>query len=198
MGVGLAKLSAEDPSFRVRTDEETGQTIIAGMGELHLEIIVDRLMREYKVEANQGRPQVAYRETIKGKARRARPTSGRPAARANTATANWRSRRSNRARATSSSEQDRRRLDPERIHRRRSRRARKRPWSAACWPATRWWTFESPSSTVRIHEVDSSEMAFKIAGSMTFKEAARKAQPIIEGADHGRRSRHAGSSTWAT
>ncbi len=63
LGTGLAKLAEEDPTFRVRTDEDTGQTIIAGMGELHLEVIVDRLMREFKVEANVGKPQVAYRET---------------------------------------------------------------------------------------------------------------------------------------
>jgi len=63
LGTGLAKLAEEDPTFRVRTDEETGQTIIAGMGELHLEVIVDRLLREFKVEANVGKPQVAYRET---------------------------------------------------------------------------------------------------------------------------------------
>ena len=65
MGMALSKLSEEDPTFRVRTDTETGQTIISGMGELHLEIIVDRMMREFKVEANVGNPQVAYRETIK-------------------------------------------------------------------------------------------------------------------------------------
>jgi len=64
LGLSLQKLASEDPSFRVKTDEETGQTIISGMGELHLEIIVDRLMREFKVEANVGKPQVAYRETI--------------------------------------------------------------------------------------------------------------------------------------
>jgi elongation factor G len=64
LGAGLQRLAEEDPTFRVRTDEETGQTIIAGMGELHLEIIVDRLMREFKVDANVGRPQVAYRETV--------------------------------------------------------------------------------------------------------------------------------------
>jgi elongation factor G len=67
LGAGLQRLSEEDPTFRVRTDEETGQTLISGMGELHLEIIVDRLMREFKVDANVGRPQVAYRETV-GKA----------------------------------------------------------------------------------------------------------------------------------
>jgi len=67
LGLSLQKLASEDPSFRVRTDEETGQTILSGMGELHLEIIVDRLMREFKVEANVGKPQVAYRETVSKK-----------------------------------------------------------------------------------------------------------------------------------
>ncbi|UFJ40650.1 elongation factor G [Brevibacillus humidisoli] len=69
MGVALSKLAEEDPTFRARTDEETGQTIIAGMGELHLEIIVDRLKREFKVDANVGAPQVAYRETFRGSAK---------------------------------------------------------------------------------------------------------------------------------
>src|SRR5690606_13503608 len=64
----LGRLSEEDPTFQVKTDEETGQTIISGMGELHLEIIVDRLRREFKVEANTGAPQIAYRETITGEA----------------------------------------------------------------------------------------------------------------------------------
>jgi elongation factor G len=64
MGIALQKLSEEDPTFRMHTDQETGQTIISGMGELHLEVIVDRMRREYKVEANQGKPQVSYRETI--------------------------------------------------------------------------------------------------------------------------------------
>src|SRR5579863_7651333 len=66
MGVALGKLAQEDPTFKVHTDEETGQTIISGMGELHLEIIVDRMKREFSVEANVGKPQVAYRETIRG------------------------------------------------------------------------------------------------------------------------------------
>ena len=65
MGVALGKLAQEDPSFRVKTDEESGQTIISGMGELHLDILVDRMRREFDVEANIGKPQVAYRETIR-------------------------------------------------------------------------------------------------------------------------------------
>src|SRR5438045_2277850 len=82
LGAGLQRLGEEDPTFRVRTDDETGQTLIAGMGELHLEIIVDRLKREFSVDANVGRPQVAYRETIgkpvqKVQGRFGRQTGGR-------------------------------------------------------------------------------------------------------------------------
>ena len=69
MGIALQKLAEEDPTFRAHTDQETGQTIIAGMGELHLEIIVDRMRREFKVEANVGDPQVAYRETFRESAK---------------------------------------------------------------------------------------------------------------------------------
>ena len=67
MGIALGKLAAEDPSFRVETDEESGQTMISGMGELHLDIIVDRMKREFNVDCNVGKPQVAYRETIRSK-----------------------------------------------------------------------------------------------------------------------------------
>ena len=88
MGLALTKLAEEDPTFQTSTDEETGQTIIAGMGELHLEIIVDRLLREFKVEANVGAPQVAYRETVrKNVETRLRPsTSVSPVVAASTAT----------------------------------------------------------------------------------------------------------------
>ena len=82
LGAGLSRLSEEDPTFQVQTDEETGQTLIHGMGELHLEVIVDRLLREFSVEANVGRPQVAYRETIRERAEKiegrfVRQTGGR-------------------------------------------------------------------------------------------------------------------------
>src|SRR3546814_3723303 len=70
MGIALSRLAQEDPSFRVRSDEESGQTIISGMGELHLEVLVDRMRREFGVEANVGKPQVAYRETIDRKSTR--------------------------------------------------------------------------------------------------------------------------------
>ena len=88
MGTALQRLAEEDPTFRVASDEETGQTIIAGMGELHLEVIVDRMLREFKVEANVGKPQVAYRETIRKRGRegRGQASSARPAAAASTAT----------------------------------------------------------------------------------------------------------------
>ncbi len=87
MGIALSRLAAEDPSFRVRTDEESGQTIISGMGELHLEIIVDRMKREFGVEANVGKPQVAYRETIRGPWKPPKASScASPVVRANTVT----------------------------------------------------------------------------------------------------------------
>jgi len=70
MAIALRKLAEEDPTFRVHNDQETGETIIAGMGELHLDILCDRMRREFKVEGNVGRPQVAYKETIKGNPRR--------------------------------------------------------------------------------------------------------------------------------
>ncbi len=88
MGIALSKLAQEDPSFRVKTDEETAQTIISGMGELHLDIIVDRMHREFGVEANIGKPQVAYRETIpRTRARSRASSSASPAAAASSAIA---------------------------------------------------------------------------------------------------------------
>ena len=83
----MRRLANEDPTFRTHTDEETGQTIISGMGELHLEIILDRLYREFKVEANHGKPQVAYKETITKPAKAEGRLQARPAGAASTATA---------------------------------------------------------------------------------------------------------------
>jgi len=104
MGIALQRLASEDPSFRVRTDEESGQTIISGMGELHLEIIVDRMKREFGVEANVGKPQVAYRETIRKKVTTSRASScASPAVRVSTVTSCSRWSRAKPARASSSS-----------------------------------------------------------------------------------------------
>ena len=86
MGAALGRLAEEDPTFRMRTNEETGQTVIEGMGELHLEVIVDRLMREFRVDANVGRPQVAYKETITRRCEPRVATYASPAARASTVT----------------------------------------------------------------------------------------------------------------
>ena len=105
MGKALYSLSEEDPTFQVRTDEETGQTVISGMGELHLEVLVDRMLREFKVDATVGKPQVAYRETITqtGREVHATPTRSRPVARASTPTSSSTSSPPAPAAATSSS-----------------------------------------------------------------------------------------------
>ena len=103
MGIALGRLAQEDPSFRVRTDEESGQTIISGMGELHLEILVDRMKREFNVEANVGKPQVAYREAIrKPRSSRKASSCASPVVVASTATSSSRWSRRSAAPATSS------------------------------------------------------------------------------------------------
>ena len=135
MAIALSKLSEEDPTFKTYTDEETGQTIIAGMGELHLEIIVDRLLREFKVEANVGKPQVSYKETIRGTAtvdmRYARQSGGK----GQFAQAKIQIE-PNRARVTSSSTPSpaapsRRSISPASI------RASRAPWRPVCSPVIR-------------------------------------------------------------
>ena len=136
MGIALQRLSAEDPTFRVFTDGETGQTIIAGMGELHLEIIRDRMFREFKVEADAGKPQIAYRETITSTPTARASSSGSRAAVANTATSSSSSSRTRKARASRSSTRSsaapfRRNTSS------RRRRASKRPPQRHRRPATR-------------------------------------------------------------
>ena len=178
MGIALAKLAEEDPTFRTYTDEETGQTIIAGMGELHLEIIVDRLLREFKVEANVGAPQVAYKETIRKavdqETKYARQSGGKG------------------------------QYGHVKIHVEPNEPGKGYEFVNAIVggaipkeyiPAvdagiqgamTAGVLAGFPVVDVKVtlydgsfHEVDSSEMAFKIAGSMAFKEACRKANPVI-------------------
>ncbi len=178
MGVALAKLAEEDPTFRTYTDEETGQTIIAGMGELHLEIIVDRLLREYKVEANVGAPQVAYKETITKQVEQdtkyARQSGGKGQyghvkirVEPNESGKGYEFVNSIVGGA----------IPKEYIP----------AVDAGIQGAMQAGVLAGyPVVDVKVtlydgsfHEVDSSEMAFKIAGSMAFKEACRKAQPVI-------------------
>jgi elongation factor G len=178
MGVGLQKLAEEDPTFRTYTNPETGQTIIAGMGELHLEIIVDRLLREYKVEANVGKPQVSYKETITGTAdvdcKYSRQSGGKgqyghvkiilePKAPGegiefvNNVTGGA--------------------IPREYIPAvENGIREAAENGVMAGYPTL---DFKVTLYDGTYHEVDSSEMAFKIAGSMAFKDAAKKAGPVL-------------------
>jgi elongation factor G len=178
LGAGLAKLMAEDPTFRVNTDQQTAQTIIRGMGELHLEIIVDRLKREFNVEASVGRPQVAYKETLTrpadGEGRYVRQTGGRG------------------------------QYGHARIHLYPGEPGSGyvfeneivggvipkefiKPIDEGIKEAlTRGVLAGYPVDDVKVelydgsfHDVDSSEMAFKIAGSMAFQDAAKKAKPVL-------------------
>ena len=177
MGIALAKLAEEDPTFKAYTDEETGQTIIAGMGELHLEIIVDRLLREFKVEANVGKPQVAYKETIRknsesdtkyarqsgGKGQyghvkiRIEPNPGKGYEFVNAIVGGS--------------------IPKEYIP-----AVDQGIQGAMLSGVLAGYNVVDVKVTLydgSYHEVDSSEMAFKIAGSMAFKEAMRKADPVL-------------------
>ena len=178
MGIALAKLAEEDPTFRAYTDEETGQTIIAGMGELHLEIIVDRLLREFKVEANVGAPQVAYKETIKKavdqdtKYKRQSGGSGQYGHVKITLEPNESGKGYEFVNAVVGGA-----IPKEYIP----------AIDAGIQGAMQAGVLAGyPVVDVKVtlydgsyHEVDSSEMAFKIAGSMAFKEAMREADPVL-------------------
>ena len=178
MGMALGRLAQEDPTFKVHTDPDSGQTIISGMGELHLEIIVDRMMREYKVEANVGKPQVAYRETIRKKTeaegKYIRQTGGK-----------------------GQYGHVKIRLEPQEpgkgyefVNETTGGSVPKefiKPVDQGIKEALEGGILAGyPMVDVKAilydgsyHDVDSNEMAFKIAGSMAFKEAARKASPVL-------------------
>ncbi len=178
MGLALVKLAEEDPTFKTYTDEETGQTIIAGMGELHLEIIVDRLLREFKVEANVGAPQVAYKETIRKKVdqetkyKRQSGGSGQYGHVKITVEPNESGKGYEFVNAVVGGA-----IPKEFIP----------AVDAGIQGALQSGVIAGfPVVDVKVtlydgsyHEVDSSEMAFKIAGSMAFKEAMRKADPVL-------------------
>jgi len=180
LGTAIQRLAEEDPSFQVRTDEETGQTIISGMGELHLEVLVDRMKREFKVEANVGRPQVAYRETIRRKVEKVEYT--------------------HKKQTGGSGQFGRVIIDVEplgggsdgyefenKVTGGRIPREYIPSVDAGCQEAAEFGVLAGyPLVGVKVtlqdgayHDVDSSELAFKIAGSMAFKEAARKADPAL-------------------
>jgi elongation factor G len=178
MGMALGRLAQEDPTFKVHTDPDSGQTIISGMGELHLEIIVDRMMREYKVEANVGKPQVAYRETIRrnaeGEGKYIRQTGGRG--------------QYGHAKV---------RLEPQppgtgyefvndivggsvpKEFIKPIDQGIKEAMEGGVLAGYEMVDVKAILYDGSYHDVDSNEMAFKIAGSMAFKEAARKASPVL-------------------
>jgi elongation factor G len=178
MGMALGRLAQEDPTFKVHTDPDSGQTIISGMGELHLEIIVDRMMREYKVEANVGKPQVAYRETIRRKSeaegKYIRQTGGRG--------------QYGHAKI---------RLEPQEPGKgyefvndivggsvpkefiKPIDQGIKEAMEGGVLAGYEMVDVKAILYDGSYHDVDSNEMAFKIAGSMAFKEAARKASPVL-------------------
>ncbi len=177
MGIGLQKLAEEDPTFKCYTDEETGQTIIAGMGELHLEIIVDRLLREFKVEANVGKPQVAYRETITKPADEDCKYSRQSGGRGQYGHVKIRIEPNPGKGYEFVNEVVGGAIPKEYIG----------PAEAGIKGAMLSGTLAGYNVVdVKVtlydgsyHEVDSSEMAFKIAGSMAFKNAMRKAAPVL-------------------
>ena len=178
MGLALAKLAEEDPTFRTYTDDETGQTIIAGMGELHLEIIIDRLLREFKVEANIGKPQVAYKETIRKKVdheckyRKQSGGSGQYAHVKIILEPNEPGKGYEFINAVTGGSIPKEYIEPTNVG----------IQGAMQSGVLAGYNVVDVKVTLydgSYHEVDSSDMAFKICGSMAFKEAMRKADPVL-------------------
>jgi elongation factor G len=178
MGVALGKLAQEDPTFKVHTDEETNQTIISGMGELHLEIIVDRMRREFNVAANVGAPQVAYRETIRRKVEGEHKHIKQSGGRGQYGHVKLTVEPSGAGVGFVFEDDTYGGSIPKEYI---------KPIQAGVKEATEGGVlagYEMVDVKVTVtdgsyHEVDSSEMAFKIAGSIAFKEAARKASPVL-------------------
>ncbi len=178
MGLALSKLAQEDPTFKVHTDPDSGQTIISGMGELHLEIIVDRMMREYKVEANVGKPQVAYRETIRksseAEGKYIRQTGGS----GNYGHAKIRLEPNEAGKGYEFINDTKGGSIPREFIKPIDQGIRE----AMQGGVLAGYEMVDVKATLydgSYHDVDSNEMAFKIAGSMAFKEAARKASPVL-------------------
>ena len=178
MGIALQKLAEEDPSFRVKSDTETGQTIISGMGELHLDIIVDRMLREFKVEANIGKPQVAYRETIRGNSDQdskfirqsgGKGQYGHVKVRISPAEENAGFVFENKIVGGAIPKEY---IEP-------ARKGMEEALEGGILAGFPMIDVKVELYDGSYHEVDSSEMAFKIAGSMAIKEGCRKAQPCI-------------------
>lgn len=178
MGIALQKLAEEDPSFRVKSDTETGQTIISGMGELHLDIIVDRLLREFKVDANVGKPQVAYRETIRGNADQdskfirqsgGKGQYGHVKIRIAPAEENAGFVFENKIVGGAIPKEY---IEP-------ARKGMEEALEGGILAGFPMIDVKVELYDGSYHEVDSSEMAFKIAGSMAIKEGCRKAKPCI-------------------
>jgi elongation factor G len=178
LGISLAKLASEDPSFRVKTDEETGQTIISGMGELHLEIIVDRLMREFKVEANVGKPQVAYRETITKKVKVEGKFVRQSGGRGQYGHVWLEVEPQEPGKGYEFVDAIKGGVVPREYIPAVDKGIREAMDTGvlAGYPVV---DFKVSLIDGSYHEVDSSEMAFKIAGSMGFKEGCAKAGPVL-------------------
>lgn len=178
LGLSLQKLATEDPSFRVKTDEETGQTIISGMGELHLEIIVDRLMREFKVEANVGKPQVAYRETVTKKVKVEGKFVRQSGGRGQYGHVWIEIEPQEPGKGFEFVDAIKGGVVPREYIPAVGKGVQEASETGvlAGYPTV---DFKVSLVDGSYHEVDSSEMAFKIAGSMAFKEAAAKAGPVL-------------------
>jgi elongation factor G len=178
MGLALSKLAQEDPTFKVHTDPDSGQTIISGMGELHLEIIVDRMMREYKVEANVGKPQVAYRETIRksseAEGKYIRQTGGS----GNYGHAKIRLEPNEAGKGYEFINDTKGGSIPREFVKPIDQGIRE-AMQGGILAGYEMVDVKATLYDGSYHDVDSNEMAFKIAGSMAFKEAARKASPVL-------------------